>query len=387
MKLLYILKSLANKSGTERVFSDKINYLAQCGYEITLVTYEQGEHPFSFPLHQSVHHVDFDTRFFKVGQQPLYKRPFYMYRLRKLFRNRLQNFVDELSPDVIICTTYSFHLLDIISTIKTSAYNIIESHVACFTIKKSYEYRRIPIVCQILKLYDAYQMDCLKRFDKMVVLTEGDAAEWRKYISRVVVIPNPVTFFPEQVLTHEKPSNRIICVGRLHEQKGLDMLVNAFSMIASKCPQWYIDIYGSGDEKAMLCQLIADYNLQGRIVIHEPTTDIYREYQTSDFLVLSSRYEGFALVLIEAMACGIPCVSFRCKYGPEEIVTNGINGLLVENGDVRALAESILFMINHSEERLRMGIAAREMTRCFQKDIIMKEWIELFDSKEMNDNE
>ena len=151
--------------------------------------------------------------------------------------------------------------------------------------------------------------------------------------------------------------------------------------------QWYIDIYGSGDEKAMLCQLIADYNLQGRIVIHEPTTDIYREYQTSDFLVLSSRYEGFALVLIEAMACGIPCVSFRCKYGPEEIVTNGINGLLVENGDVRALAESILFMINHSEERLRMGIAAREMTRCFQKDIIMKEWIELFDSKEMNDNE
>ena len=87
------------------------------------------------------------------------------------------------------------------------------------------------------------------------------------------------------------------------------------------------------------------------------------------------------------MACGIPCVSFRCKYGPEEIVTNGINGLLVENGDVRALAESILFMINHSEERLRMGIAAREMTRCFQKDIIMKEWIELFDSKEMNDNE
>lgn len=378
MKLLYILKSLANKSGTERVFSDKINYLAQCGYDITLVTYEQGEHPFSFPLHQSVHHVDFDTRFFKVGQQPLYKRPFYMYRLRKLFRNRLQNFVDELSPDVIICTTYSFHLLDIISTIKTSAYNIIESHVACFTIKKSYEYRRIPIVCQILKLYDAYQMDCLKRFDKMVVLTEGDAAEWRKYISRVVVIPNPVTFFPEQVLTHEKPSNRIICVGRLHEQKGLDMLVKAFSMIASKCPQWYIDIYGSGDEKAMLCQLIADYNLQGRIVIHEPTTDIYREYQTSDFLVLSSRYEGFALVLLEAMACGIPCVAFRCKYGPDDVIHHGSDGLLANNGDIHALADGVLWMATHTEERLRMGKAARLTIENYRKEKIMNEWLDLF---------
>ena len=156
------------------------------------------------------------------------------------------------------------------------------------------------------------------------------------------------------------------------------MLVKAFSMIASKCPQWYIDIYGSGDEKAMLCQLIADYNLQGRIVIHEPTTDIYREYQTSDFLVLSSRYEGFALVLLEAMACGIPCVAFRCKYGPGDVIHHGSDGLLANNGDIHALADGVLWMATHTEERLRMGKAARLTIENYRKEKIMNEWLDLF---------
>ena len=380
MKLLYILKSFANKAGTERVFSDKINYLAQRGYDITLITYEQGSHSYAFPLSDLVHHVDLDTRFFKVSQQPLLKRPFYKYRLRRLFLCRFQQIVDEISPDVIICTTYSFPLLDIISSVKTNAYRIVESHVACFTIRKSFEYRLIPVVSQLLKLYDAYQMSCLKHFEKLIVLTEGDASEWRKYMPRVEVISNPVTFYPEKVLTHEVTKKRIICVGRLHVQKGFDMLIDAFSLIASRCPQWHIDIYGSGDDEVMLRQMIVDRNLEKRIIIHEPSDDIYKEYQTSDFLVLSSRYEGFGLVLAEAMSCGIPCVAFKCKYGPDDVLTDGDDGFLVENGNVKELAGKMLWMIEHKEERLRMGVKAREKAKKYQIDLIMKRWETLFNS-------
>jgi glycosyltransferase involved in cell wall biosynthesis len=232
----------------------------------------------------------------------------------------------------------------------------------------------------MFSFFDAYQMRCLKRFEKMIVLTEGDASEWRKYMPRVEVIPNPVTFYPEKVLTHEVTKKRIICVGRLHEQKGFDMLIDAFSLIASKCPQWHIDFYGSGDDEFLLRQLILDRNLEGRIFIHEPSTDIYKEYQASDFLVLSSRYEGFGLVLVEAMSCGIPCLAFQCKYGPADVISDGENGMLVADGQIEDLADKMLWMIEHKEERLRMGEKARMKARNYQKDLIMKRWETLFNS-------
>lgn len=387
MKIMYIIKAFAMKAGLERVVSDKINYLAEHGYEVSLITYEQGNHPLSFSLHTSVHFYNLDARFFKLSQLPLWKRPIVMWQMRRRFKKGLQQTVDIEQPDIIIATTYSMKILDIILSIQTKAHRLIESHIACYTVRKTYDYRNNLLLHNIAKLYDKWTFRNIGKFEKLIVLTQGDAQDWSQYIKDVVVIPNPLTCYPDGVRPHDGTGHRIICAGRLSEQKGFDLLVEAFSQIAGQCPAWHIDIFGSGEDEQKLHNKIHQHRLDERIKIFPPSSRIYDEYQNSEFFVLSSRYEGFGLVLIEAMACGIPCVSFRCKYGPEEIVTNGINGLLVENGDVRALAESILFMINHSEERLRMGIAAREMTRCFQKDIIMKEWIELFDSKEMNDNE
>jgi glycosyltransferase involved in cell wall biosynthesis len=215
--------------------------------------------------------------------------------------------------------------------------------------------------------------------DLLVVLTKGDASDWRIYTKKILVIPNPVTNYPKSVLPHDGSGHRILCVGRLHEQKGFDLLIDAFAMIAHQCPEWKIDIFGEGSDKEFLEVKIRNVNLDSRIVINRPTDNIYNEYQHSEFFVLSSRYEGFALVMAEAMSCGIPCVAFKCKYGPEEVIDDGDNGVLVENGNVEELAQKILWMINHVEERLRMGENARVVMRQYELNSIMSNWLSLFE--------
>ena len=366
------------KAGVERVVSDKMNYLAENGYDVSMITYEQGNHPHAFPLHPSIRHYSLDARFFKLSQMPIWERPMAMRQMRRRFKEGLQQAVDNEQPDIIIATTYSMKLLDIILNVQTKAHRLIESHIACYTVRKAYDYRYNPILHNIAKLYDKWSFRNIGKFEKLIVLTQGDAQDWGQYMKDVVIIPNPVTCYPDSIKPHDGAGHRIICVGRLSEQKGFDMLIEAFSLIADQCPEWHIDIYGSGDDETTLRQLIVEKKLQERIIIHEPSIDIYSEYQTSDFLVLSSRYEGFALVLVESASCGIPSVSFRCKYGPEDLITDKENGLLVADGQISELAEKMLWMIMHQEERLRMGLRAREMAKKFLIGVVMKQWEVLF---------
>lgn len=378
MRIMYIIKSFAMKAGVERVMSDKMNYLVKHGYEVTMVTYEQGNHQHAFPLNDAIHYHNIDACFYRLYYMPVWKRPLERIRMRRRFRLGLQKIVDEECPDIIITTTYSMKLLDIILNVHSKAHRIIESHIACYTVRKAYDYRDNPVLRRIAAVYDKWAFHQIGKFEKLIVLTKGDAQDWSKYIKNVEIIPNPVTIYPESIESHDGSTYRIIAVGRLHEQKGYDMLIDAFALIASKCPEWHIDIFGNGEDRDKLLQLVQEKGLSDRISINEPTDKIYDEYQTSDFFVLSSRYEGFPLVLNEAMSCGIPCVAFRCKYGPEDAIIDGENGLLVENGNVTDLAQKILWMTGHLAECASMGIAARKAARRYMPDIIMTQWINLF---------
>ena len=126
--------------------------------------------------------------------------------------------------------------------------------------------------------------------------------------------------------------------------------------------------------------MIAQYRLENRIAILPPTKDIYIEYQKSDFYVLSSQHEGFGMVLIEAMSCGTPCLAYNCDYGPREIIDDGITGLLVEDGNIEQLAQKMLWMIEHSEERIRMGERARETIKKYDINTIMQNWVKLLNT-------
>lgn len=378
MNVLYLIKSYALKAGTERVICDKMNYLASRGYHVMLVTYEQGDHPNAFPLDNSILQRDLSTGFYLLYKYGLMKRIIKRRFMKHLFLKRLQLLVDDFQPQIIVTTTYQINLIDQILQLRTNAFFVLESHIACHKIQKSYNYSS-TFKKMIARQYDMYYLNKVHNFDQIVALTSSDAQEWQHFTRKVTVIPNPVTFYPDQIVLKDTNYNRIICVGRLHEQKGFDLLIEAFSLIAYKCPNWIVDIYGEGDDEEALKQLIYAKKIEGRIVINSSTSSIYDEYQKSDFYVLSSRYEGYGLVLLEAMSCGIPCVSFRCKYGPEDIITSGEDGLLVDDGNVQALADSMLWMIEHPLERKEMGKNARENVAKYKKDIIMHSWITLFD--------
>jgi glycosyltransferase involved in cell wall biosynthesis len=172
---------------------------------------------------------------------------------------------------------------------------------------------------------------------------------------------------------------RIISVGRLESVKGFDRLISAFARIAARCPQWQLAIYGHGSLESVLRQQISKEGLEQRVTIYPPTPNIYHEYQQSDIYVLSSLHEGFGMVLLEAMSCGLPCVAFDCPYGPGEILDDGVTGRLVDDGDEAAMASALLWMTTHREERLRMGLQAREAVKAYLIDEVMKRWQSLFE--------
>ena len=210
----------------------------------------------------------------------------------------------------------------------------------------------------------------------MVALTENDANAWNKF-TKTVVIPNSTSIYPKN------PSNctnkKIISLGRLNEQKGYNQLINAWTLICNKYPEWSIHIFGNGELKKPLLAEINKNQISDSFFIHDPVTNIIEKYQESAFYVMSSRFEGFGIVLVEAMACGLPTISFDCPNGPSDIITDGEDGFLVENGNIKQLSKKISFLIENEGTRISMGKKARENVKRFLPNEVMKKWIDLFE--------
>ena len=214
----------------------------------------------------------------------------------------------------------------------------------------------------------------IRKADVLVALTEHDASSWRlHHQKKVIVVPNPVSYYTDKNVIKPKVKGRIITVGRLAEQKRLDRLIEAFALISDDYPEWFVDIFGDGSLRDVLEGLIRKNRLLGRVNIYPSIRNIMEEYQRSQFFVLSSDYEGFGLVLVEAMACGIPVVSTDCPHGPSDIIDDGNTGLLTKM-DVKDMAKKMEWMITHDRDRVIMGEKAYEAAANFKIDVIMPKW-------------
>lgn len=228
------------------------------------------------------------------------------------------------------------------------------------------------------KLLRALRLFIYKRCRKVIVLTRQDKECYDKHFDgeHTVLIPNPVVV-PAYYYS-ALDNKQAIAIGRIQYQKGFDTLVDVFSIVHQVHPDWTVNIYGDGNYKDEIAAYIKDKGMEGIVVLKGRTDDVPAVMRDASFYILSSRFEGFGMVIAEAMCQGLPVVSFDCPTGPSDIVITNKNGILVKNQDKNALAEAICYMIEHEEERKLMGRNAVETAKKFSGRSIADMWYKLF---------
>ena len=367
MRILYITDALAVWGGIERVLSDKMNwFVREYGYEIYVVTADQGAHPIPFPLDERIHVKDLNIRFHQQYQYRGLKRILKYRELEQLFRNRMILYISEIKPDVISCIRDGY--ASAVLGTKMSIPVIFESHAM---------YRDVLFENSTLshRFITYWKRRKLRKLDQLITLTQGDAEDWKRVCNNVCVIPN-VVHLNESGNYSQCNSKKAIFVGRFDVQKDFGTMLKVWSLVQKRHPEWILNVYGNGELKPKYEELVADKKMN--VVIHPAVPDIMEKYKESSMLLMSSLYEPFGLVLVEAMSCGLPVVAFNCPYGPSDIINDGIDGFLVENRNIEAFADRVCQLMENDDLRQRMGKSAILSAQRYKAGAIMPQWKSLF---------
>ena len=376
MKIVYCIEDLDRVGGIERVTITKANVLAGIeGNEVWLAVNTEKKTPV-FPVDGRIRIVNLDVNYYENDwKMNKFQQLRNIFIKRNEHKQKLIKMLNTIKPDIVISTDNTEKtLLPSLSCpssplfIREIHYTSNHRHLGGTTSLYS---RIISRVCEFCD----YKIR-IRKYDRIVVLTHEDKDTFWKKNNKVIVIPNPVT------IKHTKRSSlkcrTVITAGRLERQKNYVSLIRAWKTVHLLHPEWILEIWGDGSQRNLLQQCIDTLGLKNNVFLKGTTIDIISKMTESSIFVLSSLYEGLPLVMIEAMSCGLPVVSYACPCGPKDIITESKDGFLVPVGDERTMAERINYLIEHEDMRQQMGMAALEKSKQYSIDIIIQKWMSLF---------
>ncbi|WJE52638.1 glycosyltransferase family 4 protein [Bacillus cereus] len=380
MKIHFLVFDIFGMGGTGRTVLNVANYLAQNQYDIEII---------SVFRHRNKGFFEIDPRIKVTVLHDLVERDKNRTDLKTKFVNKLSKIKSRLiHPD-----DEAHHFFSLLTDIKM--YNYIKSIDSgiLITTRPSFNIfatnhanKGVPIVGQEHLNFQIYPerlkksiMDSYPKLDYLITLTDDDTEDYRKLFEGAQVqirkITNSVPPLNGEISNLEEKV--IMAAGRLAPQKGFDLLIESFRKVAAKHPDWKVKIFGFGREKNNLQDLIHRYGLYNNVILMGPTKNIDVELSKSSIYALSSRFEGFGMVIVEAMQCGVPVVSFDCPKGPAEIIKNNQDGLLIEDGDVDAFADGLIDLIEDKEKRKRFAKLGLKNVKRYEIRNIGRLWEDL----------
>ncbi len=376
LKIVYITPQLYTADGVARVLTMKANYFAEhYGYDISIIITEGWGKPAFYPLSDKIRVVNLNLNFEELWHQSFFKKTWLYLRKQRQYKLLLTQELMRLRPDITISLLR--REINFLNDIPDGSRKLGEMHVLRSHFR-NFEKNDTNFLKELFAKFWMYRLiGQLRRLDRMIVLTEKDGQAWTE-LNNVVAIANPLPMMPKNVspLTEK----RVIAVGRYYQEKGFDLLLQAWAKVYQQHLDWRLEIFGDGDKEnyeAMRDQLGIPAK---SCIINGRSNNIEQEYLKSSIFVCSSRFEGFGMVIIEAMACGLAVVSFDCPWGPRSIIADGEDGILVEAENTDRLAEALSSVMDSPEKcRQLAGNAVRNVQR-FQMDNIAEQWRQLFES-------
>jgi glycosyltransferase involved in cell wall biosynthesis len=366
--------------GAERVVSNMANYWASRGWSVTVLTVSHGHEPPYYQLDPQVVHRD--MMFYRNALHPVPNAGLLM-ALKEIFDDCSPAERRTLIPELSLISALRHAIIDTRPQCVISFINLTNVRVLLAT-------RGLGLPVIVSERVDPHQ-DPLpegatllrRRLYPMAQYLVAQTVEAADYFAAQVgdrrrAIPNPVLQpelpDPGNDASAQKVGRILVGMGRLAEQKGFALLLSAFSMVADKHPSWSLQIWGEGPQREALERLSRELNLSGRVSLPGFTRRPFEALSRADLFAMSSLAEGFPNALCEAMACGLPVVSFNCSSGIREIIRDGVDGLIVRAADPTALASALDGLMANEGERRRLAVKAVEVTKRFGLEETMSRW-------------
>ena len=374
-KIVICTPAVYSAGGVERVVTLKASFFAeQLDYDVTVIITEGKGIDCFFPISDKVKIINYELDFEELWRLPFLRKIVAYYCKQYRFKRMLKADLMRIRPNITISTLR--REINFLTKIYDGSLKIGELHVNRANYRSFDAKHSNPVKRLLARMWMNSLLRHLKRLDKMVVLTDSALNDWPE-LSNVVKIPDVLPFKIDG--KSELSAKRVLSIGRYAYDKGNDLLLQAWAIIEKQMYNWSLDVYGNGNKAPYQKQMTELGVDQQRCHLFGPVADVKTEYLSSSVFVLPSRFEGFGLVIIEAMACGVPVIAFDCENGPRAIIADGETGFLIPAFDINLLAEKVMLLMNDHELRYRMGKNAQKAASQYDIERIGHQWKRLFE--------